>query len=91
MADNDSLLGGLVETITFPVEWYYKERAADEARARRKQDKELTLKELALKEEEIGLTEKERAFNRLLTLMAGSHKMTQAATSVSRLKALRRA
>lgn len=86
-----TVASGATKLLGLPADlWATESEIREKGRLRRDQ-KEIALKELALKSEEMGFQEKERAFNRLLDLMAGSHKMTEEAASVSRLKALRNA
>ena len=91
LGDISDVAGTVTDVLTLPLDWYYSERKADEERAARKAKTKIAMKELALREEEMGLVEKQRGFERLLELMTGSTKMTQTAAGISRLKAMRNA
>lgn len=61
-------------------------RVADRSR---RDKRELALKGLALRKEEMAADEKQRAFNRLLKLMSGTQALRKEASAAGRLKALR--
>jgi len=68
---------------------YYKERAADEARASRKDQKEIALKRLGLTEDEMKMQEKQRGFQRLMSMIGTGNTLTNQASGANRLTALR--
>jgi len=84
---------GLIEAgstgIGTAIDWFYKEREADESRASRKDQTMVALKRLGLTEDEIKLHEKQRGFQRLMKLIGTGNTLTNQAAGANRLTALR--
>ena len=86
MLKGNEVAGGTADSL---IDWYYKEREADESREGRKSQERIAMKKLGLTEKEIKLQEKQRGFQRLMKLIGTGNSLTNQAAGANRLTALR--